>query len=139
VARFSGAADQYDAVRPRPPADLVTVIAQWAGVARPDVVDLGAGTGLSSVIWAGRAHAERIRRSGLFRHCAEIAVRGREQGGAERLVGLALSAIGRAADLLADRSTEDDLGITALREVAGRRLQQPRTWWWTYRVSLAVR
>ena len=55
VSRFSGVADQYDAVRPQPPADLVTVIAQWAGAARPDVVDLGAGTGLSAVIWAGHA------------------------------------------------------------------------------------
>jgi len=55
ASRFSAAAAQYDAVRPRPPADLITVIAQWADVARPEVVDLGAGTGLSSVIWAGRA------------------------------------------------------------------------------------
>ena len=250
ASRFSGVAAQYDAVRPQPPADLVTVIAQWAGVARPDVVDLGAGTGLSAVIWAGRArqvtavepssgmrqlaerriagapagsgtrflvvdataestglpdgcadaatasqamhwfdsgralpeiarllrpggvlaaydcdwppcidwetgtawdtvagrvdgvqarrglparhgakdHAERMRRSGLFRHCAEVAVHGREQGDAGRLVALALSAI-----------TQDELGITALREVAARRLPQPRTWWWTYRVRLAVR
>ena len=261
VSRFSRVAGQYDAVRPRPPADLVSVIAQWAGAARPDVVDLGAGTGLSTVIWAGRArqvtaiepsvamrqlagrriaaaemesatrflladataedtgladgcadvvtasqamhwfdpdralpeiarllrpggvlaaydcdwppcvdweteaaweavvgrvdnlqarrglpvlhggkdHAERIRASGLFRHCAEIAVHGREQGDAERLVALALSAIGRAAEFLARGSTEDELGLTALSEVAARRLRQPQTWWWTYRISLAVR
>jgi SAM-dependent methyltransferase len=261
VSRFSAVAAQYDAVRPTPPADLIAVIAQWAGVASPDVVDLGAGTGLSSVAWAGRArrvtavepsagmrqlaerriasagagsgtrfnvvgasaedtglpdgcadvvtasqamhwfdpgralpeiarllrpggvlaaydcdwppcidpetgaaweamadrvdaiaarrglpaphggkdHAARIRGSGLFRHCAEIAVHGPEQGDAERLVALALSAIAHAADFLADGSTEDELGITALREVAARRLAQPRTWWWTYRVRLAVR
>jgi SAM-dependent methyltransferase len=248
-------------VRPRPPADLVAVIAQWAGVASPDVVDLGAGTGLSAVIWAGRArqvtavepsaemrrlaerriaearagsgtrflvadataedtglpdgcadivtasqamhwfdsdralpeiarllrpggvlaaydcdwppcidwetaaawdtvvsrvdevrarrglpalhggkdHVTRMRHSGLFRHCAETAVHGREQGDAERLVALALSAISHAADFLAGGSTEDELGITALREVAARRLPQPRTWWWTYRARLAVR
>ena len=261
AARFSGVAGQYDAVRPRPPADLIAVITQWAGVATPDVVDLGAGTGLSSVAWAGRArlvtavepsagmqqlaerriagaragsgthfivvdaaaedtglpdgcadvvtasqamhwfdpdhalpeiarllrrggvlaaydcdwppcidwqtgaawarvakrvdaeqarrglpaahrgknHLGRIRDSGLFRHCAEIAVHGREQGDATRLVAVALSAITHAADFLADGCTEDDLGITALREVAERRLQQPRAWWWTYRVRLAVR
>ena len=261
AARFSGVADQYDAVRPRPPGDLITVITQWSGRAWPDVVDLGAGTGLSSVAWAGRArqvtavepagdmrrraerrigdaragsgtrftvldataeatglpggcadvvtasqamhwfdpdralpeiarllcpggvlaaydcdwppctdwetgaawarvaqrvdaeqarrglapahrgknHLGRIRASGLFRHCAEIAVHGREQGDAGRLVALALSAINPAADFLADGCTEDDLGITALREVAQRRLGQPRTWWWTYRVRLAVR
>jgi SAM-dependent methyltransferase len=261
VAMFSLVADHYDAVRPRPPADLITVIAQWAGVTSPDVVDLGAGTGLSSVIWAGRArhvtavepsagmrrvaerriadagagsgthfrvvgataedtglpdgcadvvtasqamhwfdhgralpeiarllrpggvlaaydcdwppcidaqtgaawdtvvaradglqahrglpalhggkdHADRIRRSGVFRHCAEIAVHGREQGDAERLVGLALSAISYVADFLADGCTEDELGITALRKVAARRPEEPLTWWWTYRVRLAVR
>jgi len=55
ATRFSVVAGQYDAVRPRPPADLIAVITQWAGVATPDVVDLGAGTGLSSLAWSGRA------------------------------------------------------------------------------------
>ena len=40
AARFSSVADQYDAVRPRPPGDLITVITQWSGRAWPDVVDL---------------------------------------------------------------------------------------------------
>lgn len=259
--RFSGVAGEYDAVRPRPPVDLVALITQWAGLARPDVVDLGAGTGLSAVVWAGNArqvtavepsgamrrlaerriagaragtgtrftvlaataedtglpdgcadvvtasqamhwfdpdralpeiarllrpggvlaaydcdwppwtdwetaaawervaqrvedeqrrrgipeahqgkdHMERLQRSGLFRHCAEIAVHGRDQGGADRLVGLAFSAINNAAGFLADGATEDELGFTALREVAARRLSDPLAWWWTYRVRLAVR
>jgi SAM-dependent methyltransferase len=265
VSRFSSVAGEYDAVRPSPPADLLALIAQWAGVARPDVVDLGAGTGLSAVVWAGRArhvtavepsggmrriaerriagagtrtgvgagtrftvlattaedtglpdgcadvvtasqamhwfdpdralpeiarllrpggvlaaydcdwppwidwetaaawddvvsrieaeqarrgipeahqgkeHLSRLRRSGLFRHCAEIAVHGRDQGGAGRLVGLALSSITNAADFLADGAAEEELGFTALRDVAARRLGEPLTWWWTYRVRLAVR
>ena len=267
ASRFSGVADQYDAVRPQPPADLISVIIQWSGRARPDVVDLGTGTGLSAVAWAGRArqviavepsggmrrraerriagagagvgagttaatrftvvdataeatglpdgcadvvtasqalhwfdpdralpeiarllrpggvlaaydcdwppcidwetgaawarvehrvdaeqarrglapvhggkdHLGRLRGSGLFRYCAEIAVHGRERGDAARLVAVALSAIAHAADFLADGCTEDELGITALREVAARRLGQPRTWWWTYRVYLGVR
>jgi hypothetical protein len=54
-------------------------------------------------------------------------------------VGLALSAITNAASFLADGATEDELGFTALREVATRRLSEPLTWWWTYRVRLAVR
>jgi SAM-dependent methyltransferase len=277
--RFSGVADEYDAVRPSPPADLLALITQWAGVARPDVVDLGAGTGLSAVAWAGRArqvtavepsggmrrlaerriagastaagmgdgteegtgsgtgagpptrftvlaagaeetglpdgcadvvtasqamhwfdpdralpeiarllrpggvlaaydcdwppwtdwetaaawervaerveaeerrrgipeahqgkdHLGRLQRSGLFRHCAELAVHGRDQGGADRLVGLAFSVIANAGDFLADGATEDELGFTALREVAARRLSEPTIWWWTYRVRLAVR
>jgi len=261
VSRFSGVAGDYDAVRPRPPADLLALISQWAGTARPDVVDLGAGTGLSAVAWAGRArqvtavepsdgmrrlaerriagvdagagtrfavaaataedtglpdgcadvvtasqamhwfdpgralpeiarllrpggvlaaydcdwppwtdwetaaawenvvsrveaeqarrgiseahqgkdYLGRLQRSGLFRHCAEIAVHGRDQGDADRLVRLALSAITNAADFLADGATEDELGLTALRETATRRLGEPLIWWWTYRVRLAVR
>jgi SAM-dependent methyltransferase len=87
----------------------------------------------------GKDHLGRLQRSGLFRHCAEIAVHGRDQGGPDRLVGLAFSAIGNAAGFLADGATEDQLGLTELREVAARRLSEPVTWWWTYRVRLAVR
>ena len=260
VTRFTGFAGEYDAARPRPPAAVVEVISQWCGVADPDVVDLGAGTGLSSVIWAGHAgtltaiepsadmravagdrlaaaggpagwytvadgtaedtglppgcadivtasqamhwfdadralpeiarllrpggvfaaydcdwppcidwetdaaylaadlrireleaarglepprapktgHLARMRDSGLFRHTTEIAVHGLEQGDAARLVALARSQGGTMA-LLAAGATEDELGLTVLREVAQRRLPQPRTWWWTYRIRLAVR
>jgi SAM-dependent methyltransferase len=262
VARFTGFAADYDAARPRPPAAVVEVISQWSGTAAPDVVDLGAGTGLSAVIWAGHAgtvtaiepsadmravagqrmaadrytvadgtytvadgtaehtglpaacadivtvsqamhwfdadralpeiarilrpggvlaaydcdwppcidwetdaaylaadsrvreleaargleppradkagHLARMRGSGLFRHTTEIAVHGLELGGAARLVALARSQGGTMA-LLAAGATEDELGLTVLRQVAQRRLPQPRTWWWTYRIRLAVR
>jgi SAM-dependent methyltransferase len=309
VSRFTGFASEYDAARPRPPASVVQVIKQWSGAGAPDVVDLGAGTGLSAVIWAGQAwtvtaiepsadmraiavrrlaeagatlgradqagraedagdaaevstagdangvsragapaspaaaraaggadtglqtefvvrdataehtglsggcadvvtasqamhwfdpdralpeiarllrpggvfaaydcdwppcidwetdaaytaaaqriaeleiarglspphagkgHLVRLRRSGLFRYATEIAVHSREQGDAERLVAVALSQ-GGAVALLADGATEDELGLSALREVAARRLPRPRTWWWTYRIRLAVR
>jgi ubiquinone/menaquinone biosynthesis C-methylase UbiE len=253
VTRFSGFAGDYDAARPRPPAAVVEVISQWAGVPDPDVVDLGAGTGLSSVIWAGHAgtltaiepsadmravaaqragwytvaggtaehtglpaqstdivtasqamhwfdadralpeiarilrpggvlaaydcdwppcidwetdatylaadnrvreleaarglepprapktgHLARMRDSGLFRYTTEIAVHSLEQGDAGRLMALIRSQGGTMA-LLADGATEDELGLTALREVAQRRLPQARTWWWTYRIRLAVR
>ena len=55
VSRFAGFAAEYDAVRPAPPAELVTFLASWSGRAAPDVVDVGAGTGLSTMIWAGTA------------------------------------------------------------------------------------
>jgi len=55
VSRFTGFADSYDRARPRPPAELVDVLMQWADARRPVVVDLGAGTGLSTVLWQGRA------------------------------------------------------------------------------------
>jgi ubiquinone/menaquinone biosynthesis C-methylase UbiE len=258
VSRFSGFAAEYDAARPRPPADLTALITQWAGTAAPEVVDLGAGTGLSTMIWAGAAgqviavepsaamreiaqrkitaantatrftvifgtaeetglasasadiitasqamhwfdarralpeiarvlrpggvfaaydcdwppcidwetdaayaaadrriqeleierglapphagknHLDRLRRSGLFRHVSEVAVHGREQGDARRLVAVALS-MGGAVALLAAGATEEEIGLAALREVAARRLPHPRTWWWTYRIRLAVR
>ena len=48
LARFSGFADLYDANRPTAPASLGPLLAAYAGVRRPKVVDVGAGTGLSS-------------------------------------------------------------------------------------------
>jgi SAM-dependent methyltransferase len=265
VSRFTGFAAEYDAARPRPPAVIPQLIRQWADVTEPDVVDLGAGTGLATVIWAGLAasvtavepsadmrsvalrrveevrdaglpglptefalaggtaektglpsgcadivtasqamhwfdldralpeiarvlrpggvlaafdcdwppcvdwetdaayaaadrrirdlerargleppraakdqHLARMRDCGLFRHSTEIAVHGREEGDARRLLDLALTQ-GGAVALLGDGATEEELGLTALRAVAARRLPSPRTWWWTYRIRLAVR
>lgn len=51
--RFSGFADLYDRTRPTPPDDLGPLLARYAEVARPVVVDLGSGTGASSR-WAAR-------------------------------------------------------------------------------------
>lgn len=50
--RFSGFADLYDANRPSPPLQISEVLASYARVAHPVVVDLGSGTGISSR-WAG--------------------------------------------------------------------------------------
>lgn len=46
--RFSGFADLYDSVRPSPPAELGPLLCAYAGTARPAVVDVGSGSGLSS-------------------------------------------------------------------------------------------
>jgi SAM-dependent methyltransferase len=258
VTRFSSYAADYDAARPHPPAELAEVLMQWSGASAPDVVDVGAGTGLSALIWAGRAqavtavepgdgmrdvaqqrlaalpgptrfavaggsaentglpdacadivtasqamhwfdaaralpemarilrpggvfaaydcdwppcidwetdsayeafdrrvveleearglrpshsgknHLARLRDSGLFRHATEIAVHSREQGDARRLADVGLSQ-GGAVALLEAGATEDEIGMTALREVAARRLPGPVTWWWTYRVRMAVK
>jgi SAM-dependent methyltransferase len=277
VSRFAGLAPRYDAARPQAPAELADVLRQWAGAGDPDVVDVGAGTGLSTVLWVGRArsvtavepgedmraialrrlglnperpagvlassapapgaaarptavtvaagsaedtclpgdcadivtasqamhwfdparalpeiarilrpggvfaaydydwppcidwetdaafaafdarvddleasrdlvppragkrgHLERIAASGLFRHVREICLHSRDSGDAGRITNLALSQ-GGAAALLADGATEDEIGLSALREVAARRLAAPRPWWWTYRVRIAVK
>lgn len=55
VSRFSGYASEYDAARPTPPAEIVDLLAHYAGTASPTVVDLGAGTGLSTALWTERA------------------------------------------------------------------------------------
>jgi SAM-dependent methyltransferase len=60
LARFSGFADLYDAHRPSPPDRLGSLLARYAGMRgsrRPEVVDIGSGTGLSSrwaATWAQR-------------------------------------------------------------------------------------
>ena len=46
--RFSGFADLYDANRPTAPDGLGLLLAAYAGVPAPRVVDIGSGTGLSS-------------------------------------------------------------------------------------------
>jgi SAM-dependent methyltransferase len=85
-----------------------------------------------------QGHADRMRRSGLFRYVTEIAVHSREEGDAERLVALMVSQGGTVA-LLEQGLTEDELGLTRLREVAERRIHGAVPFWWTYRVRLAVR
>lgn len=256
VQRFSGFADLYDRARPTPPGELVQLLTQWARTDSPAVVDLGAGTGRSSVLWSGRAvsvvavepspdmrasaaqllagrpeftlvdataertglpdqcadivtasqalhwfdadralpeiarilrpggvfaaydsqwpptidpeidaayvefdrrslaedvrrgirppyaakesHLDRLRRSGLFRHAEDIALHRVEHGDAERVVAVAHSQ-GRTVALLAAGVTEEAIGLTALEDVARRRLPTARPWWWTYRVRIAVR
>lgn len=53
---WSGKAGDYDRVRPTPPPALLDLLTQVIRVPRPAlVVDLGSGTGLSTLIWAERA------------------------------------------------------------------------------------
>ncbi len=55
---FDGVGQVYDQNRPRPPAIIADLLTQVAGVPRPTlVVDLGCGTGLSTLLWAGQADA----------------------------------------------------------------------------------
>ncbi|MQA09983.1 MAG: methyltransferase domain-containing protein [Pseudonocardiaceae bacterium] len=55
ISRYSGFSELYDRSRPSPPPALVDVLRQWARNDAPSVVDLGAGTGLSTSLWAGAA------------------------------------------------------------------------------------
>ncbi len=56
VERFTGFGQQYDRVRPSPPATLADLLLPMARCTTPAlVVDLGSGTGLSTRYWSPRA------------------------------------------------------------------------------------
>lgn len=77
VERFTGFADLYDRHRAGPPAALAPLIAQFGGIARPQlVVDLGSGTGLSTRYWADKSgRAIGIEPTPDMRRQAELATR----------------------------------------------------------------
>jgi SAM-dependent methyltransferase len=89
--------------------------------------------------WDKRQHLERIRASGRFRFAKEIVLHHVEQGSAERLVGLALSQ-GGIATLQKHGLSEDEIGITALREAARRVLGKAVVpWYFSYRLRVGVK
>lgn len=89
--------------------------------------------------WNKRQHGERIRASGQFRFVKEIKLHHVEQGDAERLVGVVLSQ-GQIAGLLKHGLSEDEIGITALRDVALAALSDRNVpWFWSYKVRIGVR
>jgi hypothetical protein len=55
-----------------------------------------------------------------------------------RRAGSCRARMGGTGAVLAAGVTEDELGLTALREVATRELAEPRPFWWTYRARLAI-
>ena len=56
---WSGEAESYDAYRPQSPPIIMDILTQLARIQRPSqVVDLGSGTGLSTLMWTERA--ERV-------------------------------------------------------------------------------
>jgi SAM-dependent methyltransferase len=58
IERFIGFADGYDRYRPRPPAALLALLMQLSDSPRPElVIDIGCGTGLSTIAWATHAQA----------------------------------------------------------------------------------
>jgi len=89
--------------------------------------------------WNKGGHLERIRQSGRFRYVKEVVLHHVESGGAERLVGLALSQ-GEIATLLKHGIGEDEIGITALREAARHALGDAVVpWFWSYRLRIGVK
>jgi len=52
--RFAGFAGLYDAVRPACPAYVVEVLTRYLGRRPGTVIDMGCGTGLSTLVWRGK-------------------------------------------------------------------------------------
>ncbi|HKN13829.1 MAG TPA: class I SAM-dependent methyltransferase [Candidatus Binatus sp.] len=89
--------------------------------------------------WNKGGHLERMKQSGRFRYVKEVGLHHVENGGAERLVGLALSQ-GEIATLLKHGIGEDEIGITALREAARHALGDSIVpWFWSYRLRMGVK
>jgi SAM-dependent methyltransferase len=88
--------------------------------------------------WEKSGHLARMRASGCFRYSREALLHHGDRGNAERLVGLLLSQ-GSTMDLLKAGQSEDQLGISELREIAARTLgSTPSAWFWSARVRMGV-
>jgi SAM-dependent methyltransferase len=59
ISPFEGFADLYDQHRPVAPIEIVEILTQMIGLSpsgrKPDVVDIGSGTGLSTFLWNDHA------------------------------------------------------------------------------------
>jgi SAM-dependent methyltransferase len=89
--------------------------------------------------YSKEGHLERIRASGHFRHAREVVLHSREQGSAERIVGMALS-LGPMVVLLQEGTSEEEIGLAALREAAVRALGENEVEMFLgYRVRLGVK
>ena len=89
--------------------------------------------------WGKDQHLSRIRDSGLFSFTKEIFCHSVENGDARRLVGLAMSQ-GTVASLLKHGLSEDEIGISDLRQVAERILgDRVVAWFWSYRIRVGLK
>jgi len=89
--------------------------------------------------YAKEGHLERIKASGLFRYAREIVFHSRDRADADRIVGMALS-LGPLTVLLRDGRSEDEVGLTALRDAAERSLgDREAQIFLGYRIRLGVK
>lgn len=88
--------------------------------------------------WSKEEHLSRMRASQRFRFTREIAVHGIESGDSDRYVGLAMSQ-GSLQTVLKAGIPESEIGLDAFRATARSLLgDQPRPWYFTYRVRLGI-
>ena len=89
--------------------------------------------------WAKEEHLGRMTSSGRFRFIKELLVHQVETGDAVRLVGLVRSQGGVAA-LLKHGLSEEEIGLTNLRLAAEKWIgDQPKPWYFSYRVRVGIR
>jgi SAM-dependent methyltransferase len=89
--------------------------------------------------YSKEGHLERIRSSGHFRYAREIVFHSRDRADATRIVGMALS-LGPLAVLLNDGLSEEEVGLTALRDAANRALGDREAEIFVgYRIRIGVR
>jgi SAM-dependent methyltransferase len=89
--------------------------------------------------YSKEGHLERMRASGHFRHAREVVLHSRERGSAERIIGMAMS-LGPMVVLLQEGTSEEEIGLTALREAAVKALGEDEVEIFLgYRVRLGIR
>jgi ubiquinone/menaquinone biosynthesis C-methylase UbiE len=89
--------------------------------------------------WSKDEHLTRIRKCGLFRFTREVLVHYAATGGADDLVGLALSH-GHIATLFRNGVSEAELGVSEFREGLARLMGSlPIPFYYGYRVRLGVK
>lgn len=89
--------------------------------------------------WSKDQHLERIQKSDHFRYVREVLLHNVEYGGAERLVGLALSQ-GGVETLLKHGLSKEEVGITKLIEDAHRIFgDREIPWYFSYRIRIGVK
>jgi SAM-dependent methyltransferase len=89
--------------------------------------------------WGKDEHAERMRKSGAFRYLREFVLHNTEPCTAERWVGFACS-IGIVLPVLDLGLTDDEVGLTPLREISARILGDAGLpWHVSYRVRVGVK
>jgi ubiquinone/menaquinone biosynthesis C-methylase UbiE len=138
ILRPGGVFAAYDCDLP-PTLSFEIEQAHQAFAAQMHIAERAHGFSRDVRAWEKHRHLERMRASGQFRVTKEILLHNVEQGGAERLVGLELSQ-GGVATLLKNGVSEQEIGITALRETARRLLGDAVVpWYFSYRVRLGVK
>jgi SAM-dependent methyltransferase len=84
-------------------------------------------------------HFELMQTSGAFRYTNDMALHSVQRGSPDQVVGLLKTDSG-IHRVLKHGVSEDELGLTGLRQVADRVIgHEPKVWYFSYRVRLAVK